>query len=45
MMYGEGYKRAFNNDTNKIFLEIIRTDFGDDAFISVLDAVQEHIDY
>jgi 5-methylcytosine-specific restriction enzyme A len=26
MMNGEEYKRAFNNDTNKFFLESIRQD-------------------
>lgn len=28
MMNGEEYKRAFNNDTNRLLFESIRNDFG-----------------
>jgi 5-methylcytosine-specific restriction enzyme A len=45
MMNGEGYKRAFNNDTNKFLIESIRHDFGNTYFINALNAVQKHIDY
>ena len=45
MMNGEEYKRAFNNDTNKLLLESIRRDFGENFYKDALNAVQKHIDY
>mgnify|MGYP005829066643 CR=1 FL=1 len=45
MMNSEGYKRAFNNETNKFLLESIRNDFGDATYKKALIAVQKHIDY
>lgn len=45
MMSGEVYKRAFNNETNRLLLESIKRDFGDEAFKKALEAVQQHIDY
>ncbi|GAE37599.1 hypothetical protein [Halalkalibacter akibai] len=45
MMKGEGYKRSFNNETNKFLLESIRNDFGETTYKKALTAVQKHIDY
>ena len=45
MMNGEKYKRAFNNDTNKLLLESIRKDYGEESFQKALEAVQKHIEY
>ncbi|MGC5770769.1 hypothetical protein J4O75_00280 [Paenibacillus pabuli] len=45
MMNGEVYKRAFNNDTNKLLFESIKRDYGKEHFIRALDASQKHVDY
>lgn len=45
MMNGDGYKRAFNNDTNKFLLESIKKDYGEDSFKNALNAVKKHIEY
>lgn len=45
MMSGKVYKRAFNNATNKLLLESIRQEFGDESYRNALSAVQQHIDY
>ncbi|WP_240377937.1 hypothetical protein [Bacillus piscicola] len=45
MMNGEVYKRAFNNDTNKLLFESIRRDYGQKYLENALNAAQKHIDY
>nr|WP_154982817.1 hypothetical protein [Paenibacillus xylanexedens] len=45
MMSGEVYKRAFNNETNRLLFENIKRDFGKEYFIKALDASQRHVNY
>lgn len=45
MMNGEVYKRAFNNETNKILFESIKKDFGKEYFTKALIASQKHVNY
>ncbi|KOY16788.1 hypothetical protein [Paenibacillus xylanivorans] len=45
MMNGEVYKRAFNNETNRLLFERIKRDFGNEYYIKALDAAQQHVYY
>ncbi|WP_226670743.1 hypothetical protein [Metabacillus litoralis] len=45
MMSGEEYKRAFNNETNRLFLEYIRKYFGLEYSLNALNAAQKYINY
>jgi len=45
MMAGERYTRTLNLYATEYFLNSIKTDFGEKAFINAITACQKHVDY